>query len=135
MTSSLSFGLPVSHGKSPLAIHFTFGNVYFNTTLSSLPTVSLSHFDQKSVYVCAFFVAPPIGSSVLSFNPEEQDRREVGGRFKREETCVCLWLIHVDTWQKPSLYCKVIILQFKNFLINFFKKGKFLFVITIISQV
>ena len=26
---------------------------------------------------------------------------------------VSLWLTHVDAWQKPSLYCKVIILQLK----------------------
>ena len=31
---------------------------------------------------------------------------EVGGRFKREGTCVYLWLIHVDVWQKPVQYCK-----------------------------
>ena len=24
-----------------------------------------------------------------------------------------LWLIHVDVWQRPSQYCKVIILQLK----------------------
>ena len=24
-----------------------------------------------------------------------------------------LWPIHVDVWQKPTQYCKVIILQFK----------------------
>ena len=24
------------------------------------------------------------------------------------------WLIHVDVWQKPSQYCKVIILQLKQ---------------------
>ena len=40
--------------------------------------------------------------------------REVGGRFKREGTYVYLWLIHVDVWQKPSQYCKVIILQLKT---------------------
>ena len=28
----------------------------------------------------------------------------------REGTHVCLWPIHVDVWQKPSQYCKVIIL-------------------------
>ena len=43
--------------------------------------------------------------------------RKVGGSFERvlmrERTCVSLWLIHVDVWQKPSLYCKVIILQLK----------------------
>ena len=38
---------------------------------------------------------------------------EVGGRFKRKERCILLCLIHVDTWQKPTQYCKVIILQIK----------------------
>ena len=36
---------------------------------------------------------------------------EVGGRFKMEGVYVYLWLIHVDVWQKPRQYCKVIILQ------------------------
>ena len=43
--------------------------------------------------------------------------REMGGRFKMEGTYVYLWLIHVDVWQKPTQYCKAIILQ----LIIFFK--------------
>ena len=38
---------------------------------------------------------------------------EVGGRFKREGTYAYLWLIHVDVWQKPTQYCKAIILQLK----------------------
>ena len=38
---------------------------------------------------------------------------EVGGRFKREGTYVYLWLIDVDIWQKPTEYCKAIILQLK----------------------
>ena len=46
--------------------------------------------------------------------------REVGGSFK-EGTRVYLWLIHVDAWQKPSQYCKVIVLQLKIKL-NFKKK-------------
>ena len=37
----------------------------------------------------------------------------VGGRFKRKETYVYLRLIHVDVWQKPTQYCKAIILQLK----------------------
>ena len=37
----------------------------------------------------------------------------MGGKFKREETYVRLWLIHVDVWQKPTQYCKAIILQLK----------------------
>ena len=39
--------------------------------------------------------------------------REVGGRLKREGTCVYLWLIHVDVWQKPTQHCKAIIVQLK----------------------
>ena len=40
--------------------------------------------------------------------------REVGGRFKREGTCQYQWLIHVNIWQKPTQYCKAIILQLKK---------------------
>ena len=36
-----------------------------------------------------------------------------GGVFRMEETEVYLYPIHVDVWQKPSQYCKVIILQLK----------------------
>ena len=38
---------------------------------------------------------------------------EVRGRFKRERSYVCLWLTHVDVWQKPTQHCKAIILQLK----------------------
>ena len=34
-------------------------------------------------------------------------------------TYVYLWLIHVDVWQKPTKFCKAIILQLKN---KIFKK-------------
>ena len=39
-----------------------------------------------------------------------------GGRWEVEEggdICIYLWLIHVDVWQKPTQYCKAIILQLK----------------------
>ena len=37
-----------------------------------------------------------------------------GGReFKKEGAYIYLWLIHVDVWQKPTQYWKVIILQLK----------------------
>ena len=36
---------------------------------------------------------------------------------------VCLWLIHVDVWQKPLQYCKVISFQLKK-LINFKKEKR-----------
>ena len=45
--------------------------------------------------------------------------REVEGRFKREGPRVCLWLIHADVRQKPTQYCKAIVLQLK---INKFSK-------------
>jgi len=37
----------------------------------------------------------------------------VGGRLKREGTYVYLQLIPVVVWQKPTQYCKAIILQLK----------------------
>ena len=37
-----------------------------------------------------------------------------GGRFKREETYVYLWLIHAVVRQKPIQHCKAIILQIKK---------------------
>ena len=47
---------------------------------------------------------------------------EVGGRFKREETYVYLWLIHVDVWQKPTKFYKAIILQLKQINVKYFFK-------------
>ena len=37
-----------------------------------------------------------------------------GGRSKRVLLYVYLWLIHVDIWQKPTKFCKAIILQLKT---------------------
>ena len=37
----------------------------------------------------------------------------VRGRLRREQTYVYLWLIHDVLWQKPTQYCKAIILQSK----------------------
>ena len=38
--------------------------------------------------------------------------REVGGRIRMRNTCTAM-LIHVNVWQKPPQYCKVISLQLK----------------------
>ena len=38
---------------------------------------------------------------------------EVEGRFKRKGTCGHFWLIYADARQKPTQYCKTIILQLK----------------------
>ena len=40
--------------------------------------------------------------------------REMGRRFKRKGTHIYLQLIHVNVWQKPTKFCKAIILQLKN---------------------
>ena len=53
-------------------------------------------------------------------NLEGWDGVGIGGRFKREGTCVNLWLIHVVVWQKQAQYCKAIICQLKNFFLMFF---------------
>ena len=37
-----------------------------------------------------------------------------GERFKSEGTYVYLWLIYVDVWQKPTQFCKALILQLKD---------------------
>ena len=51
--------------------------------------------------------------SVLWDNPEGWGG-EGGGRGVQDGgTNVHPWLIHVDIWQKPPQYCKVIILQLK----------------------
>ena len=39
-----------------------------------------------------------------------------GEGFRREESYVYLWLIHVDVWQKPTRFCKAIILKLKSVL-------------------
>ena len=49
---------------------------------------------------------------------EEHGGGVVGGRVKREEIYVYLWLIYVVVWQKPIQHCKAIIIQLK---INFQK--------------
>ena len=41
---------------------------------------------------------------------------EVGGRFRREGTYVCLQLSLVAVWQKPTQYCKTMIFQLKVLL-------------------
>ena len=51
--------------------------------------------------------------TLLCDNLEGWDGWEVGGRLKREGTCVYPWLIHVVAQQKPIQHCKAIILQLK----------------------
>ena len=54
--------------------------------------------------------------------------REVGGEYRREGTHVCLWPIHIDVWQKPSQYCKVLALQLKQMkTLKTYQIGEFLY--------
>ena len=54
---------------------------------------------------------------VLCDNLEGQDGVGVAGRFKREETHVYSWLIHVVVWQKATQHYKAIIIKtFKIYL-------------------
>ena len=39
---------------------------------------------------------------------------EMGVGLRREGTCVYLWQIHADVWQRPTQYCKSIILWLKK---------------------
>ena len=34
-----------------------------------------------------------------------------GGGYKREEIYVYLWLVCVDVWQRPTQYCRAVVLQ------------------------
>ena len=46
-------------------------------------------------------------------NPEGWGGEGVGREVQNGGTHVHPWLIHVNVWQKPSQYCKVISLQLK----------------------
>ena len=53
----------------------------------------------------------------------QEGEGKAGGRWVQEggDMYLCLWPIHVDVWQRPTQYCKAIILQLK---INTFKQIK-----------
>ena len=49
------------------------------------------------------------GNPKLVFCDNLEGYDGMGGRLKMEGTYVYLWPIHIDVWQKPSQYYKVII--------------------------
>ena len=57
-------------------------------------------------------------SGVLCVNLEGWDGVGGGREVQGEKTCVYLWLIHADAWQKPTQHCKAIILQLKINILN-----------------
>ena len=59
-------------------------------------------------------IVESVGVGVMNQAEYKEKESGVGGRFNREGTYVYLWLIRVDVWQKPTQYCKVIILQLKT---------------------
>ena len=51
---------------------------------------------------------------VLCVNLEGWNGEGCWGGIKKEGMHVCLWPVHADVWQKPSQYCKAIILHVKK---------------------
>ena len=43
----------------------------------------------------------------------KEESEKLGLKLNIQKTHVHPWLIHVDVWQKPPQYCKVISLQLK----------------------
>ena len=43
----------------------------------------------------------------------KEESEKLGLKLNTQKTHVHPWLIHVDVWQKPPQYCKVIIFQLK----------------------
>ena len=52
-----------------------------------------------------------LGAGTLGMTQTDGIEREVGGGGSGWGTHVNSWLIHVNVWQKPLQYCKVISLQ------------------------
>ena len=79
---------------------------------SSIETCTLPYVKQTTV--CKFKHDAGHPKPLLWDNPEGEGR-EGGGRVVQDRggAHAYLWPIHVDTWQKTSQYCKVIILQLK----------------------
>ena len=67
LLQSTSFGSPASQMKLPLAIYFTFGNVYISVLFSQIIPPHLLLCPKVSSLCCVSFVALHIGLSVPSF--------------------------------------------------------------------
>ena len=73
-------------------VGYVFSVKYRTLKQKCFKTVSSKRCHLTPIYICTF---------------------GVGGRFKRKKKYVYPWLIHVYVWQKPTWYCKAIILQLK----------------------
>ena len=64
---------------------------------------------------------------MLFDNPEGWDGGLVGGKIKKVGTYLCLRLIHIVLWLKPTQHCKSIILQLKINLKNHFPRNMWVY--------
>jgi len=52
-------------------------------------------------------------SKLVHWDDPEGCDGEGGGRGLRDGGHMYMWLIHINVWQKPQQYCKVISIQLK----------------------
>ena len=71
---------------------------------------TLSYVKQIDSGVCSVTQGTQTG---LCNNLEGWDRPGGGREVQEAGVQVYIWLIHIDVWQKPTQYCKAIILQLK----------------------
>ena len=105
-SQNTGFGFPASCSKLPLAaLHMVMCMFQCYSLKSSHPFLLPLYPKVCSLCLCLLCSVKTRRDGV---------RRDFGGGFRREVTHVCLWPIHVVTWQRPLQYCKVIILQLIN---------------------
>ena len=64
----------------------------------------------------------PAWTAVIKYRRLSQDGVEGRGETPEGGAYVYLWLTHVDVWQKPTQYCKAIIIQLKKIDLNKIKE-------------
>ena len=95
------------------------GKIFFKCRLFNLliRTISVCVLKNANFWAmpqtCWIGIPQNSNGNVLCDNLEGWDGVGVGGKFKREGTCVYLWLIHADICQRATQNCKAIILQLK----------------------
>ena len=104
---SLSTTLPLNHCQK--TTHQIPLFLKHKPTVSPLP-------DKANKAIKLFFTTSPqtlVSEIQFGTHAQRLEGREVEGEFRTWGTHVYLWPVHVGVWQKPSQYCKVIILQLK----------------------